>query len=279
MIWTCADMMCRGFLLGGTAGRTTLNGEGLQHQDGHSQLVANTVPSLKSYDPAFAFELAVIIRDGIDRMYARDEKIFYYITLYNENYIMPAAPADDVSDAIVRGMYRFRGAVTADGRRRVHLLASGSAMQQALAAAAVLEDYGCAVDIWSVTSFNELYRDAIACERWNRLHPAATPRRSHLERLLAEERGVFVGVSDYVKAYAESISQWVPGPFVALGTDGFGRSESREALRDYFEIAPAHIAVAALDALRRVGAASIEDVQDVMQRHGIDKDKIDPAVV
>ena len=278
MIWTCGDMMCRGFLLGGTAGRSTLNGEGLQHQDGHSQVVANTVPNLKSYDPAFAYELAVIIRDGIERMYTRDEKIFYYITLYNENYVMPAMPSNDVREGILRGMYRLsvgtgnRGAV-----RKVHLLASGAIMQQAIASVAVLENYGCAVDVWSVTSFNELYRDAIACQRWNRLHPAAPVRRSHLERLLADEQGVFVGVSDYMKAYVESISHWLPGPFVALGTDGYGVSESRDNLRDYFEIDPVHIALAALNALREIGQASIEDVQDLIRRHGIDPDKANPV--
>ena len=278
MIWTCGDMMCRGFLLGGTAGRSTLNGEGLQHQDGHSQVVANTIPNLKSYDPAFTYELAIIIRDGIDRMYAHDEKIFYYITLYNEAYVMPALPEDDVSAAIVRGMYRLRRAQTnADASRKVHLLASGSIMQQALASATLLEEYGCAVDIWSVTSFNELYRDAVRCTRWNRLHPAEPPQRSHLEDLLAPEQGVFIGVSDYMKAYAESISQWVPGPYQALGTDGFGLSESREQLRDYFEIGPAHIALAALDTLRGAGEASIEDVENLMRQHGLDAEKINPV--
>jgi len=279
MIWTCGDMMCRGFLLGGTAGRSTLNGEGLQHQDGHSQVVANTVPNLKSYDPAFAYELVVIIRDGIRRMYTDDEKVFYYITLYNENYVMPAFPVDDVSEAIVRGMYRFRAAGGDPAvARKVHVLASGAIMQQALASVALLEDYGCAVDIWSVTSFNELSRDAIECDRWNRLHPSEPARTSHLERLLADEQGVFIGVSDYMKAYAESIAKWVPGPFVALGTDGFGLSESRERLRDHFEIAPAHIGLAALDALRATGAASIEDVGDLIGQHGIDAEKINPAV-
>jgi len=279
MIWSCGDMMCRGFLLGGTAGRTTLNGEGLQHQDGHSQVVANTVPNLKSYDPAFAYELAVIVRDGIDRMYARDEKIFYYITLYNEAYPMPGLPEDDVRDGIVRGMYRLQSgdAQSVDGSRRVHLLASGSIMQQALAAARLLEDYGCAVDIWSVTSFNELYRDAIDCERWNRLHPAEPPRLSHVETMLRDENGVFVGVSDYLKLYSEQISKWVPGRFVTLGTDGFGLSESRDALREYFEVDATHIALAALNALRSDGDASIEDVLDLVRHHTIDAGKPNPV--
>jgi pyruvate dehydrogenase E1 component len=226
----------------------------------------------------FAYELAIIIRDGIERMYARDEKIFYYITLYNENYVMPALPPGDISDSIVRGMYRLRKATkNADSKRKVHLLASGSIMQQALASATLLEEYGCAVDIWSVTSFNELYRDAIRCARWNRLHPAKPPQLSHLERLLAQEQGVFVGVSDYMKVYAESISHWVPGPYQALGTDGFGLSESREQLREYFEIGPAHISLAALDALRSTGEASIEDVEDLMRQHSLDAEKVNPV--
>ena len=278
MIWTCGDMMCRGFLLGGTAGRTTLNGEGLQHQDGHSQVVANTVPNLKSYDPSFAYELAVIIQNGIERMYANDEKIFYYITLYNETYAMPALPDDDVREAIVRGMYRLDKHDTPSScARKVHLLASGSIMQQALKARELLENYGCSVDIWSVTSFNELYRDALDCERWNRLHPAEEPHTSHLDTLLNAEKGVFVGVSDYMKAYAQSISQWIPGPYVALGTDGFGLSESRDELRDYFEIGASHIALAALDALREQGSASLEDLQDLIADRHIDAEKINPS--
>ena len=277
MIWTCGDMMCRGFLLGGTTGRSTLNGEGLQHQDGHSQVVANTVPNLKSYDPAFAYELTVIIQDGIERMYAKDEKIFYYITLYNETYTMPALPSENINDSIVRGMYRLtKQNELENGSRKVHLLASGSIMQQALAARELLENYDCSIDIWSVTSFNELYRDALECDRWNRLHPAAPARTSHLENLLANEQGVFVGVSDYMKAYAQSISQWIPGPFVALGTDGFGLSESREELREYFEIGASHIALAALDELRQIGSASIEDVQGLMVRQNIDAEKVNP---
>lgn len=279
MIWTCGDMMCRGFLLGGTAGRTSLNGEGLQHQDGHSQVVANTIPNLKSYDPAFAYELAIIIRDGIERMYTNDEKIFYYITLYNENYVMPELPPEDISHSIVRGMYRLKKAAHGgDNRRKVHLLASGSIVQQALLGARMLEEYGCSVDIWSVTSFNELFRDALNCDRWNRLHPGEPPRVSHLAGLLADEHGVFLGVSDYIKAYPESIAQWIPGPFVTLGTDGFGLSESREDLREYFEIGPAHIALAALNALKDSGAASIEDVQDLIDSQEINTEKTNPAL-
>ncbi|MBI5619125.1 MAG: pyruvate dehydrogenase (acetyl-transferring), homodimeric type [Gammaproteobacteria bacterium] len=278
MIWACGDMLARGFLLGGTAGRTTLNGEGLQHQDGHSQIVANTVPNLKSYDPAFAYELAIIIRDGIKRMYEDGEAVFYYLTVYNENYVMPAMPDEDPTDGILRGIYRFRrGATNAGSARRVHLLASGSLMQQALAAVPLLEARGCAVDVWSVTSFNELQRDALACERWNRLHPEAAPRRPYLQQALVGEEGAFVAVTDYMKSYAGAIAPWVPGEFVALGTDGYGVSETREALRRYFEVDPAHIVLAALDGLKRRGAATGAEMAEVIREFGIDADA--PAAV
>ena len=281
MIWACGDMMARGFLLGGTAGRTTLNGEGLQHQDGHSQIVASTIPNLKSYDPAFAYELAVIVRDGIDRMYGQGEKIFYYITVYNENYHMPALPAAEhakwsIEEQITRGMYRLRKS-DAGLKRKVHLLASGSIMQQALAASEILEAYECAVDIWSVTSFNELYRDAIACERWNRLHPLDEPKKCYLAELLRDESGVFVGVSDYLKSFGLKINKWLPGELITLGTDGFGLSEDRESLRRHFEIDPSQIALAALDGLRKEGHDTIEDMQHLLAAQDIDSDKTDPA--
>ena len=278
MIWACGDMLARGFLLGGTAGRTTLNGEGLQHQDGHSQLVANTVPNLKSYDPAFAYELAIIIRDGIQRMYEAGEAVFYYLTVYNENYAMPALPEDDPTDGILRGIYRFRrGTANAGAARRVHLLASGSLMQQALAAAPLLEARGCEVDVWSVTSFNELARDALACERWNRLHPEASPRRPYLQAALSGETGAFVAVTDYMKIYAGAIAPWVPGEFIALGTDGYGVSETREALRRYFEVDPAHIVLAALEGLKRHGEATAAEMAHVIAEYGIAADAPAPA--
>ena len=283
MIWACGDMMARGFLLGGTAGRTTLNGEGLQHQDGHSQIVASTIPNLKSYDPAFAYELVVIIRDGIRRMYGQGEKIFYYLTVYNENVSMPALPSPESSqwsleEQITRGMYRFRKSNTAL-KRKVHLLASGSLMQQAIAASEILAAYECAVDIWSVTSFNELYRDAIACERENRLNPLAAPKRCYLQELLAEENGVFVGVSDYMKSFAIKINKWLPGELVTLGTDGYGLSEDRESLREHFEVDAAQIALAALDGLRGNGHDSLEDIQHLLATHEIDAAKPDPAIL
>ncbi|MGR8949024.1 MAG: pyruvate dehydrogenase (acetyl-transferring), homodimeric type [Gammaproteobacteria bacterium] len=281
MIWACGDMMARGFLLGGTAGRTTLNGEGLQHQDGHSQVVASTVPNLKSYDPAFSYELAVIVRDGIERMYTNGEKIFYYLTVYNENHHMPALPASEharwtVEEQITLGMYRLRKSASRS-TRKVHLLASGSIMQQAIAAQEVLESYDCSVDIWSVTSFNELYREAIACERWNRLNPTAEPKLSYLEQLMENESGIFVGVSDYMKSFGLKIGKWLPGEFVTLGTDGFGLSEDRDSLRAYFEVDATQISLAALDALRKIGENTVEDMQHLIAEQGIDGNKRDPA--
>ena len=260
MIWACGDMMCRGFLLGGTAGRTTLNGEGLQHQDGHSQVVANTVPNLMSYDPAFAFEIAVIVREGIRRMYTEQENVFYYLTLYNENYPMPGIDnVEELADGILRGMYCYRRS-SADADLKVHLLSSGAIMQQALEAQTLLAGQGIAADVWSVTSFNELYRDAIETERWNRLHPERAPRESYLARTLAGEEGVFVAVTDYIKALPNSIAPWVKGHYTVLGTDGFGLSESRDELREHFEISPRHIIVAALHGLAEEGLVKPEAV-------------------
>jgi pyruvate dehydrogenase E1 component len=269
MIWTCGDMLCRGFLLGGTAGRTTLNGEGLQHQDGHSQVVAETVPNLLSYDPAFAYELAVIIRDGIRRMYTEQEDVFYYLTLYNENIPMPPLPAEDPSEGILRGMYRLRAAA-ADGRPQANLLAAGPAVVQALAAADTLEALGVATTVWSVTSYNELYRDAQECARWNRLHPGEAARVSYIEAQLEASAGVYVSVSDYQKALGAKLAQWIPGPYAALGTDGYGLSESRAALRAHFEVDPSHMVLAALDLLVRAGAFAASRATEWMAAAGLE---------
>ena len=277
MIWACGDSLCRGFLMGGTAGRTTLNGEGLQHQDGHSQLIAQTVPNLVSYDPAFAYELALIVRDGIRRMYEVQEDVFYYLTVYNENYPMPPMPPG-VEDGVLKGLYCFRrGAAAAPSSPVVNLLASGSIMQQALAAASLLEAREYTVNVWSVTSFSELYRDALDCERWNRLHPLATPRLPYVQGLLAPESGVFVAVSDYMKALGDLLTRWVPGPFVALGTDGYGLSEARATLRRHFEIGPPDIALAALDLLRGQGRVTPAEVASFIAEHGIDPEAPSPA--
>ncbi len=276
MIWSCGDVMCRGFLLGGTAGRTTLNGEGLQHQDGHSHVLASTYPNLKSYDPAFAFELALIVRDGIRRMYQEQENILYYITLYNETYPMPEIPADEsIPDGVLRGAYCFQRSQR-EGER-IHLLSSGAIMQQALAAAQTLEAMGYGVDIWSVTSFNELHREAEACERWSRLHPLEAPRKPYVEKLFEGQQGIVVAATDYMKALPNSIAKWMPGAYTALGTDGFGLSESRESMRDFFEISGDFIAQAALATLYRENRIDRATLVSQTATLDVDPEKIDPA--
>jgi pyruvate dehydrogenase E1 component len=235
------------------------------------------VPNLVSYDPAFAFELALIVRDGIRRMYEQQEDVFYYLTVYNENYPMPPMP-DGVEEGVLRGLYRYqRGEAPSPSTRVVNLLAAGSIMQQALAAVPLLEARGCTVHVWSVTSYGELYRDALDCERWNRLHPLAAPRVPYLQEALGAAPGVFVAVSDYMKALGDLLTRWVPGPFTTLGTDGYGLSESRPALRRHFEIGPADIALAALDLLHRQGQVSGEEMADFTAGQGIDSDADSPA--
>jgi pyruvate dehydrogenase E1 component len=275
MIWACADMMARGFLLGGTAGRTTLNGEGLQHEDGHSHVLASTFPNLKSYDPAFAYELAVIVRDGIRRMYHRGENIFYYITLYNENYVMPSMPdRDGVEEGIVKGVYCWQP--RKEGGEEVDILASGAMMQQAVAAAEQLRALGYAPAIWSVTSYVELAREAEACEREARLRPLEERRRPYVERLFADARGPVVAVSDYVKSLPGSIARWMPGHYTVLGTDGFGLSESREDLRNHFEVSAAHIVGAVVVQLYRGGMISEREMREQLEPLGIDPHKPAP---
>ena len=279
MIWACGDMLCRGFLMGGTAGRTTLNGEGLQHQDGHSQVVAQTVPNLKSYDPAFAYELAVIVREGIRRMYEEQEHIFYYLTVYNETYPMAAMPQPKegepgIEEGILQGMYCYRRAeIATSNGRKAHLFGSGPILLEALSAQELLAELGIAADVWSVTSYNELYREAEEAERWNRLHPSAPRRTPYVAQLLADETGVFVAASDFMKALANCIARWVPGPYQVLGTDGFGLSESRPALRDHFEISAEHIAVTALYELVEQGSLNVSVLEAAIARYSIDPDK------
>jgi pyruvate dehydrogenase E1 component len=275
MIWAAADMLCRGFLLGGTAGRTTLNGEGLQHQDGHSHVLGSTVPNLRSYDPAFAYELAVIVRDGIEAMYERQEKVFYYLTLYNETYEMPAMPAHVVPADILSGAYCYR---EAEGEGMpVALLASGSIMQQALEAVALLEARGCSVSLYSVTSYVELAREAEACERAHRREPAAARRVSRVQALFGAHTGACVAVSDYMKALPNSIARWMPPGFSVLGTDGFGISETRETLRDYFEIDARHITRAALVSLADLGVLDAEALTLALEGLPVDADSPDPT--
>jgi pyruvate dehydrogenase E1 component len=278
LIWAAADMRTRGFLLGGTAGRTTLNGEGLQHEDGHSQVLASVVPNLMAYDPAFAYELAVILQDGIRRMYEKGEDIFYYITLYNENYPMLPMP-DSVTEGILRGLYKLRpGERGASApRSTVHLLGSGPILRQTLRAQELLaERFGIAADVWSATSYKELRRDALECERWNMLHPTQPPRQSYLERVLAKEQGVYIAASDYLKTMPDLIARWVPGGLHPLGTDGFGRSDSRQALRRFFEVDAESITIAALYQLMKRGEVEAPRVQRAIEELGVDPAKVDP---
>ena len=278
LVWAAADTRARGFLLGGTAGRTTLAGEGLQHQDGHSHLLSLAVPNLISYDPAFAYEIAVIIEDGIRRMYTDGESIFYYITVMNEMYEMPAMP-DGAREGILKGMYRVRAAAKTSARLRATLLGSGAILNEVLAAQQILADqYKMAADVWSVTSYQELYRDGHAAERWNRLHPRETPRVPYVTQCLGKADGAIVAASDYVKALPDTIDRWLPRPLTSLGTDGFGRSESRASLRDFFEVDANHIAVSALAALARDGALDAAVVEKAIADLGVNLDKPNPAV-
>jgi pyruvate dehydrogenase E1 component len=277
MIWSCGDMLCRGFLLGGTSGRTTLNGEGPQHQDGHSQIVASTVPNMLSYDPSFAYELAVIIRDGIRRMYEDQQNVFYYITIHNQNDSMPAMP-EGIRDGIVKGLYCYQRAEQAPkAGRKAHLLGSGAIMAEVLRARELLQQMDISTDVWSVTSYNELSREALRIERRNMLGPAEQRPLPYVRQQLEAEQGVFVAASDYMKALPMSIARWIPGPFVALGTDGYGLSESRADLRAHFEVSAEYIAFAALAALAERGQVKPAELADAMRRLGIDRDKPDPA--
>jgi pyruvate dehydrogenase E1 component len=280
LVWAAADMMCKGFLLGGTAGRTTLNGEGLQHQDGHSHLIAQTVPSVMCYDPAFAYELAVIVHEGVRRMYVENEAKIYYITLYNENLQMPVMPAG-VEEGIKRGIYRYKVSSMKPAKAGVkaQLLGSGVIMRQVLAAAELLESEGISTDVWSVTSWTELYRDCVATDRRNMLRPSEKPETSYVQQVLAGSDGVFVAASDWVKLTQGQLAPWIPGDYTALGTDGFGLSESRESLRDYFEISPRYIAFAAVRALHRQGKVTDKGIRDFMKKYSIDSDKTDPMSV
>ncbi|OPZ19750.1 MAG: Pyruvate dehydrogenase E1 component [candidate division BRC1 bacterium ADurb.BinA364] len=277
LIWCAADSRARGFLLGCTAGRTTLNGEGLQHQDGHSHLLAATVPNCLAYDPAYAYETAVIVQDGIRRMYEAQEPVFYYLTLHNENYEMPAMP-EGAREGIVRGMYRLRSRQAESPLGRVQLLGSGAILREVLRAQDILaERYGVSSDAWSVTSYKELRREAMAAERWNRLHPGDAPRQSYLERIVRGAEGPFVAASDYMRLVAEQIAPWLPDRLVALGTDGFGRSDTRRALRRFFEVDAECVALAALRELAARGILDAATPAKAIAQLGIDPGKPDPA--
>jgi len=275
-VWAFGDARGRGFMMGATAGRTTLTGEGLQHDDGQSHLYALAVPNLQAYDPAFAYELGVIVREGIRRMWDVGEDVFYYITLYNENWTQPPLPAG-VEDGILRGLYECRPA-SGEGQR-VQILGSGSILHQALRAGDLLaEKFGVAADVWSATSFQQLRADCLRVERYNRLHPAAEPQVPYLVRQLADAPGPIVAATDYVKAVPDMVARWIDRPYVVLGTDGFGRSDTREALRTYFEVSPEQIAYAALVGLHQNGEATADELQAALGELGIDPERPDPAL-
>jgi pyruvate dehydrogenase E1 component len=278
LVWAAADTRTRGFLLGGTAGRTTLAGEGLQHQDGHSHLLSLAVPNLISYDPAYAYEIAVIIEDGIRRMYKEGESIFYYITVMNEQYEMPSMP-EGVREVILKGLYRLRASGKKKAKARAQLLGSGAILNEVVKAQAILEEqYDVAADVWSVTSYQELYRDGHAAERWNRMHPGAAPRVPYVTQCLGGAEGVIVAASDYVKALPDAIDRWMPRPITPLGTDGFGRSEGRAALRDFFEVDAKHIVLATLGDLLRDRAIEASVVKKAIKDLGIETEKANPAI-
>jgi pyruvate dehydrogenase E1 component len=279
-IWAAADSRARGFLIGATSGRTTLSGEGLQHEDGSSHVIAATVPNCISYDPAFGHELAVIVQDGVRRMFEAQEDVFYYITVTNENYSQPAMPAG-CEEGILRGMYLVREARgerrEERGEAKVQLMGSGTILREALAAAEILErDFAVGADVWSVTSFTELARDGMQVERWNRLHPEAPPRVTWIESCLKHHSGPAVAATDYVRAYAEQIRAFVTRPYTVLGTDGFGRSDTRTALRAFFEVDRNHIAIAALKALADQEALPTSTVSAAIAKLGIDPARTEP---
>ncbi|MGR2740638.1 pyruvate dehydrogenase (acetyl-transferring), homodimeric type [Billgrantia sp. Q4P2] len=276
LAWAAGDMLARGFLIGGTSGRTTLNGEGLQHQDGHSQLFAQFIPNCMAYDPTFHYEVAVIVRDGLKRMYEDQENVFYYITTLNENYRHPALP-DGAEEGIIKGMYSFSKAKAKGKSPRVQLLGCGSILNEVIAAVELLrDDWGVAADVWSCPSFNELARDGHAVKRWNRLHPGKTPRKSYVEQCLEGTEGPVIASTDYIRMFAEQIRPFVPRRYEVLGTDGFGRSDSREALRRHFEVDRHYVVLAALQALVDEGKLKSGKVRDAIAKYGIDPEKPNP---
>ena len=279
LAWAAGDMRARGFLLGGTAGRTTLNGEGLQHEDGHSHLISATVPNCISYDPTFGYEVAVIVQDGLRRMYAEQQDCYYYLTVMNENYTQPAMP-EGAAPGIIKGMYLFRGGEKKAKAPRVQLLGCGTIFREVIAAADLLQsDWGVASDLWSCPSFTELGREGMAVARDNMMHPTAKPRLSHVETCLNDTAGPVVAATDYMRAYAEQIRAFVPRRYVVLGTDGFGRSDTREKLRKFFEVDRYYVTVAALKALADEGALPPSKVADAIKKYGLDPAKPAPWTV
>jgi pyruvate dehydrogenase E1 component len=278
LMWLAGDIKAKGFMLGATSGRTTLNGEGLQHQDGHSLLHASTIPTVLAYDPAFAYEIAVIITDGLRRMFVEGEDVFYYLALYNENHVMPPMP-EGVEDGILKGLYKFKAGAEKK-KLKAHILGSGPIINSALQAQEMLaERYGVSVDVWSATSYKLLRMDAIRCQRWNMLHPTEKPKQSHVEQLLAHEKGVFVAVSDNIRTVPDQIAPWVPGGLMTLGTDGFGRSDTRIRLRRFFQVDAESTVIGTLYALAQRGEIEREVVAKAIKDLGVDPEKVQPQIV
>jgi pyruvate dehydrogenase E1 component len=277
-IWAAGDLRSRGFLMGGTAGRTTLNGEGLQHEDGQSHIMASFIPNCVSYDPTYAYELAVIMQDGLRRMIGDQEDVFYYLTVMNENYHHPAMPAG-AEESILKGLYALSKGEGKKGAPRVRLLGSGTILREVEAAVDLLKEYGVVADVYSATSMNELRRDGLAAERWNLLHPAETPRTSWVAQQLNGSKDPVICSTDYMKTYSDQIRQFVDGPFVALGTDGYGRSDTREQLRAFFEVDRRWVALAALKALADAGTIQKDVVVKAIAAFGLDTDKPNPMTV
>jgi pyruvate dehydrogenase E1 component len=278
LMWLAGEIRAKGFLLGATSGRTTLNGEGLQHQDGHSLILSSTIPTLLTYDPAFTYELAVIVADGLRRMYVEGEDIFYYLTLYNENYEMPPMP-EGVADGILKGLYKFKAGPEKKAHK-AHIFGSGPIIREALRAQQILaEQFDVSADVWSATSYKLMRNDALRAKRWNMLHPLDPPKKSYIETVLAEEQGVFVAVSDNLKIVPDQIAPWVPGGLMTLGTDGYGRSDTRERLRRFFEVDAESTVIATLHALAEKGQVDKRVVGKAIKDLGMDPEKAYPALV
>jgi pyruvate dehydrogenase E1 component len=280
LYWAAGDQRARGFMIGGTAGRTTLNGEGLQHEDGHSLILSGLIPNCISYDPTFSFEVAVIMHDGMRRMFQEQQDVFYYITVMNENYEHPEMPKGAEAD-IIKGLYLLRQGPAADGKApRVQLLGSGTIFREVIAAAELLKtDWGVDADLWGCPSFNELAREGNDVARWNLLNPTETPRQAHVERCLNDSRGPIIAATDYVRQYAEQIRPFLNRRYVTLGTDGFGRSDTREKLRHFFEVDRRWVTIAALKALADDGAIERKTVAEAIAKYGIDTNKPNPMTV
>jgi pyruvate dehydrogenase E1 component len=275
LIWAFADARGKGFICGGTAGRTTLNGEGLQHQDGHSIVLSSTVPTCATYDPAFVYEVAVILQDGMRRMYENREDLFYYIPLYNQDYAMPEMP-NGSQEGILKGIYKFKPAPA--GKAAVQLFGSGPILNEALRAQQILaEKYGVQADVWSVTSYNQLRREALETERWNRLHPGEKERRPYIVNVLDGAEGPIVAATDFMKIVPDQLAPWLQGRLTSLGTDGFGRSDNRDYLRKHFEVNAEAIATAALSRLARAGKFDVKKAKNAFEELGIDTERKDPV--